>query len=988
MKEISSLDGGSARKTASGPSPKPSLKNNNKTDLHPLYAFLSTLVLFILVLVVFKKYPFGDDSFLLSDLEAQYAPFLALMRSKITELGSVPADRLISYLSYSFKLGLGKSIASTVGYYLASPFNLVYLFFDVSQIDAVIVMIIVSKLSLASGFMCLFLGKRFDDRKTIWPVVLGIMYAFTTYSRFFVFNIMWLDGYMLLPLILYFTEKFIEKRRYSGLIISLLVLFVSNYYIAYMAGIACFLYLCIRMFELETPLKKAAGICVRYVLTAGFTGMMTAVMLVPVGLDTIRNGEQTISPRSDLLITYSPLTLIHMLLLGEPREFDLLAGNYPFIFISLSVTILVMIYFFSPVFKGREKKVHAFCGLGVLLSTAVIVIDTAWQVCDEPNWFWHRQAFVFLPLFLIISYRVLVRLKDIARKDILKVMLIMFLLVTIDYSIGVIKAKADIFSYNMVLIAVYSAIFAGYSKEKWPDQLRDMPRMLSPLLVGVICFEVAFAGPMMTSGVNIFTLRKGSAKEYADSIKAEEEFGDYAEKNNAGLDAFRAETVKIPDYTIEHYVEDGEAIYGDYNGISLFNSCSNKKMHHFMKQLGYATNYNYFAVWHRYTCPPADSFFSVGSLSAREDWDLYRLDGEDTAGTGLKFYSNSSAMPLAFAADKGAYDFDFYRLERDVDEKDYFALQNDWYGSLFPEQFTEDFFNVIGEDVTGEPRIFNGAAFNSSEYVTHRYLESKSRQSDSTENTESVLGSGTGATLGSGSDALLGRDPIGLERTVQNELKEKLTNLYRTNEEVPIIIEYDFKAPSDDDIYCTLVTGRILDGCDIYVNGEKVYGFTSGKYYSVMLRLGSFKEGDDVKVTIWSEEDKWSYLNIRFASFDDEAFSAQMVGVNRTKVHADSVSDGYAKFSVSDLDSDEMVLTTIPAEDGWQLYIDGAPAEYRAYQDAFISFDVPSGDHTAELVFTAPGLKAGACISCVGVVLLAAFVIIDKSRSKKAEKQK
>ena len=103
---------------------------------------------------------------------------------------------------------------------------------------------------------------------------------------------MWLDGYMLLPLVLYFSEKFIEKRKYTGLVISLLILFISNYYIAYMVGIASFLYLCVRMYELEIPLKKALGICVRYILTAGFTGMITAVLLVPVGLDTIRNADQ------------------------------------------------------------------------------------------------------------------------------------------------------------------------------------------------------------------------------------------------------------------------------------------------------------------------------------------------------------------------------------------------------------------------------------------------------------------------------------------------------------------------------------------------------------------------------------------------------------------------------------------------------------------------------------------------------------------------
>ena len=259
------------------------------------------------------------------------------------------------------------------------------------------------------------------------------------------------------------------------------------------------------------------------------------------------------------------------------------------------------------------------------------------------------------------------------------------------------------------------------------------------------------------------------------------------------MGAFRAETVKASDYNVEYYVDEGEAFYGNYNGLSFFNSNSNKNMHHFMKQLGFPTNYNYFSVWHNYTSPSADSFFSVGSISSREELDTYRKDGADSVGTGLKFYSNENALPLAFAADKGAFDFDFYRLEKDVDEKDYFSFQNDWYCSMFPDQFTDGFYREIDKDVTGEPVIINGAAFNIYDYSTHRYIISKERQSEDSESVEDIHEDSSVLEYSS-------YDTLGLERTVQNELKKKITDLYRTNENVPIIIEYDFKAPSDGDI--------------------------------------------------------------------------------------------------------------------------------------------------------------------------------------------
>ena len=967
MKEISSLDGGTAKKTKGKESFTPALKKSGKTDLRPVYAFLATLLLYFLAMILYKRYPLGDRSLLISDLKAQYAPFLALLRSKIADIRNVPDGHLLSYISYSFELGLGKNFIGTFGYYLASPFSLLYFLFDVTQADSAVLLIVVLKLCFASAFMTMFLGKRSGIRESLWPVLLGIMYAFSLYSQAFIFHIMWLDGYMLLPLILFFTEKFISEQKYTGLVISLLVLFVSNYYIAYMAGISCFLYLCIRMVTEKIEFKKALGICVRYVLTAFFTALITAVMLVPVGLDTIGNADQTGSGGSDL-ITYTPFVLIHMLTMGESEEFnDLLSANYPFLFICLPVVLLCLVYFLSPLFKCRERKVHAFCFLGVLLSTALYPLDKAWHIFDDPNWFWHRQAFVFLPLFLVVSQKVILRLKDVARKDITKAMLIMYLLVILDYSFGGFKDDSEAVIYNMTLITVYSGFFAGYGITKWPDQLRDMPKMLSPLLSAIICFELVFAGPAMTSGIETIMMSGGSAKEYIESLKAEQDFGEYVKERNTKTGAFRAETEKIIDYTGKNYVRRGESFYGDYNGISFFNSNSNKKLHKFMNQLGVQTNYNYFACWHVFACPSVDSFFSVGSVSARGDLSFYRLESSDSVGTGLGFYANDDFLPLAFAADRRAMNFDFYRLENEVVCKDYFALQNEWYRSMFPDEFADGFFTEIGADVIGEPEITNGVFFNSSEYISHKDLIEEEEVSDT--------------------DVLSENDDLDSDDTLDKDLKANMTNIYRINKKIPIVVEYEFKAPSDDEIYCSIATGDIIDGTKIYVNGVKAYDLDSNTFHSQIFRLGKFNEGDDVKVTFMSKEDKWSYLNLGFATFDNEKFSSQIRNVDRTKVSTETAIDGYVKLGINGLESDDIVVTTIPAEKGWQLYIDGVPAEYNVYQDAFIAFNAPAGTHTAELVFTAPGLKAGACVSCAGVVLLAAFILIDKKRAKKVKQK-
>ena len=983
MKELDSL--GQVKKPSearnNAKEPKLALKAKQKLDYRPLLASLLTLVLYCFTAVICNKYPTGTYSFILSDLKAQYAPFLALNRARLLSLGN-GSGHLLSNLTYSFQLGLGKNFMGTFGYYMASPLNLIYLLFDPSQIDLVVILLIIIKQSLAAGFMARFLCLRTESKRSNWPVMLGMVYAFSLYAQAFAFQIMWLDGYMLLPLLLYFVEKFISRRKYLGMVLTLLLLFISNYYIAYMVGVYSFLYLLVRMFELRTNIKKAVGIALRYALTAGFTAMCTAVLILPVGIDTIVNSDKTQASSTPDIIMYSPLSLIKMFLMGDPGDFmDVLPANYPFFFLSLLVTILVILYITSKVFNGREKTVLVFCLVGALLSTGFYWFDKAWQAFDDPNWFYHRHAFLFLTIFLVITLRVLERLPEVPFRDVRRAGVIVSAGLVIVYAVGRFKGEDKLFLYNLIFILIYCTLAAGYGVKKWTEQLKDVPMIISPILAILVGFELVFAGPMLSSGIESFTSFSGDAREYISGIEALEEFGEKAAVQNERAGAARAETEHIADYNPLFYVNEGEPIYGNFRAMSFFNSNSNKRMHHFLKQLGFPVNYNYFAVSYDQVIPSNDAFLSIGSVASRRNISFYEKTGTDSYVTGLNFYQAGKTLPIAFAVPDSASGFDFYKLEKTADGKDYFAFQNEWYRSMFPDSFTQDFFITMDDSNVSGPVFTNGISFNKNDYKTRADLI-RSIKADTDENTSEDQDADTETSKNA---PVKFDDPIGFEAAAGKELNEKLKIIYRQNENLPIRVEYHIKAPSSSEIYCNLSTARILDSTRVYVNGIQINSFESDAFYSQIFRIGSFKEGDDVKVTILSDSNQWNYIDVRFGYFDYEVFEKQLETVDLTKVKTDVLEDGYAKFTVNGLTSDEMVITTIPAEDGWTLTIDGQTAELGKYHDAFLSFSCPEGSHTVELTFTPPGLKLGAAVSCAGIVLLAAYVFIDKKVLKKRE---
>ena len=955
-------------------------------DIRPLVTLGIAAVLYVFMALICGKSPFGSYSFLLSDLKAQYAPFLALLRSKLLDLGNLKGASLANWMSYSFSLGLGKNFFGSFGYYLASPLNLLYLLFDVSRIDAFVLMLVIVKLSVSSSFMCLFLTTRTDSRKSYFPVLLGLIYGFSLYAAAYAFQIMWLDGYLLLPLLLYFIEKLISDNRVAGIIVTLFLLFITNYYIAYMVGIFSFLYLIVRLYENSSSRAQWKSRLVRFVTAAVLSAMSCAALIIPVGLDTITNAEQTIQTNESTFIYYNPLDLMGLMLLGNSGEFsDVMPHNLPYLFMNLLVTILIVLYLTSKVFAGKQRRVHIAALVGIWLSTALVWIDVAWQAFDMPNWFRHRQTFVFLPVFLIIALKVLDRIREVPRRDILRVMFIMFGMLFAVYTFGSFKNQDKIVIYNVILIACYCGLLIMFGVTGWHKQLADMPRMISPIMSVIVVFELVFAGPMLTAGLETFTNYSGIADEYSQSIDDIEDYGVKSAAQDSALGASRAEVDGISDYTPSYYLTEGEAMYGNFNGVSFFNSNSNKQMHHFLKQLGYSVNYNYFAAGHTYTAPPTDAFLSVGTVASRRDISFYDVSGSAPNDSGLRYYTNKDVLPAAFACPDESLDFDFYSLEKDCADKNYFTFQNEWYRSMFPQQFTEDFFTTLGTDVTGSMKITNGVTYDAGAYRTGAsIMRSLSNESLSSDMTADSVSSGESSDLHSGGSD----DPIGLESAVWNMLENNVTTVYRLNASIPICLEYTFKSPGSDELYLNLSTDRILNDTGVYVNGVQIRSFGSDTYYSQIIRLGSFAEGDEVKVSILADCDSWSYLHVNFAQLSSDTFDSQFAKIDRSTVTTNDFEDGYVSLGINNITDGQTVITTVPYEKGWTLYVDGVRTDYTDYQGAFIAFKCPAGDHVAELRFVAPGLKAGIAVSCFGLLGFIAFAIVDKKSKNLQDRNK
>lgn len=951
MKVVTTLDTKSKKnKPAKASTPAASnAKSLNSKQIsnnisHPVIAFFVTGFIYLFLLLISGIIPFGENSLLMSDLKAQFAPYILLFKHHIQELNF---SDFFSSMTYTTVLGGGKNFMATMGYYMLSPFNWLVFLFEDFKIDYAIILIMGLKLCFSSSFMCLFLRKRATMKDNIWPLILGITYGFTSFSISYLFLIIWLDGYVLLPLLLYFIECLIEKRSKTGIIATLIVLFFANLYTAYMVGVFSFVYLVGRLIYIVVIDKKmnakdAVKLALKFVLMAIICAMILGALILPIGMDILANRDVTVDTNAADAVQFKAIDIVDNLFLGNVGEFNTqLMNNPPFIFISLLVTISMILFFVTGVASKKQKWFYGIIMVLIYFSFNITQIDIAWQAFDKPNWFCHRFSFVFYPIFYVLTLFIIENIKRIKAKEIVTSGLIAIALLFVAQSFGNISESGFNFLVNLGLVLGYTLFLLAARKENWHEQLKDMPRLSMFILALVMVVESSAIDVILSGDVASYSCSTVSLT-YENDLKNLQTSVGVFEKLVKRM-AFE----ERHDGGYELMPNDAAGALGNFNGINIFDSSSNKHFGRFVKQFGYVVTYNYFLNAYGYTAPATDAFFSIPVVFM--DVDDYSGEMTNTITTGdskLYAYVNHNYLDMGFAADKGAMDFDFYQLETKQYVKDYFKFQNSWFKSLFPEAFTEDFFKsyrvIRDTDIT----LYNA------DFLPTGLIDCQLKPL--------------------ASDDSIGNEPNNKPYQVRN-------TVVKANEKAPAVIVINYEVQNSGEQYFSIVADRLLDDTALYMNGEKLIYHAPESYYSRIFRLGYFEAGDNIEIAISTGSDVYSYQDFYFASVDSEKFQEQFDKINRDKVKVTRFDTGHVEFAAN-LEDNDILLTSIPYENGWECYVDGVQHDITVYQDAMIAVDCGSGAHNVELKFVAPGVKSGLIVSGIGIVALILFFIVDKKK--------
>jgi uncharacterized membrane protein YfhO len=183
----------------------------------------------------------------------------------------------------------------------------------------------------------------------------------------------------------------------------------------------------------------------------------------------------------------------------------------------------------------------------------------------------------------------------------------------------------------------------------------------------------------------------------------------------------------------------------------------------------------------------------------------------------------------------------------------------------------------------------------------------------------------------------------------------------------------------EDGRYLINMRGNYIENITYYLNDEYV---TDGRYQTQLFDLGELRAGDIVRLDIEFNE---SYspegsVSMFLSRLDKDKLSKFRGEIQKHEYVVSSYTDNSIVGSVN-LEKGQILLTTIPYDEGWTAYVDGEKKKPEQIGEGLLGLKLDEGEHVVELRFVPEGMITGLIISAVGwLIYIALFIAFCRGR--------
>ena len=636
-----------------------SINNNfgkNKRIKENYIFILSFILPMVIMFAIFTSLGvgfIGDKTIVSSDMYTQYVAYFGKFKDILSGDGSI---------FYSFNKSIGGNNIGLFAYYLASPLNLLLMFFPKAAIGEFIFIIYLIKIGLASLCFSLYISKVYK-KKDLFVVIFSLCYALMSYNICFQMNIMWMDGMMLLPLVALGIEEIILKGKYKLYMIVLFMVVVSNYYIGYMICIFSVVY-----FFYKSIIYKKISLprTFKFFGASFITGGLASFLLIPV-LISLSTGKADFNLFSEAITIKQNLSsFLSKLFIGSYNMGQVMKSPTN-IYCSVMVAELLMLYFFNKEINIRNKIasliVMVFIALSFFISTFILL----WHGFDYPIGFQYRNSFIFCFFIITLAYECWLKIKR-SNFNGLIITVLFFAVASIYVSYG----EYDYLDTNkivstFIISLCYIIVFMICIK------FNGISRIILPLISLLVITELTLNAYL--SMKNIKYIDKAHIGEYIETVSP------LIEEVKSLNDNF---------YRIEQVYRNtlNDSMLLNYNGLGHSSSANEESTGRLIKNFGFKTS-TINEIYNMGTTIPIDSILGIKYLISMEEPEFFKCykykqnmfyNKIKTEGN-YAVYQNPYALPIAFMVNEAL------ESTKINEAKNKFVYNNDILKSMVNESY-------------------------------------------------------------------------------------------------------------------------------------------------------------------------------------------------------------------------------------------------------------------------------------------------------------
>ena len=630
-----------------------------RRNIETISCIIIISILIFFYIIIKKIEPFGNMTLVNCDCASQIYPLMCTFQEKLKSGEG---------LFYSWHGGMGDGFLPTYFYYLASPINLLVVFLEKGDIRSFINITIFLRIIFAAGAFSCFLSKKFSDsNKRIYIIPISIAYALSGFVYGYYHESMWLDSYMVFPLIMLGYDRLLKEKKAGLYIISLVYSSLCSFYMTFMSGLFLVIWFLLDNHENKKKfVKDMFYFAISSALAIGMT--FFSIIVSYIGVMKTHVDEEPVITHEWFGNIFNIIK--YQFTFSNPVNISY-SNNCANIYSGVFCICLVLIYLLIKEIKLSDRIKRAILLIFLLVSMNESILNFVWhglhyQLCI-PN----RFSYIFIFLMLLTSFEALESAEDIKRTGIGLVIaelspILCYFFVDFDGIFG--SKKTLIISFAIILL--YSILTMTHILVK--------KKIFYCIYAAFMFVEIIANGYMAFSSDLSDTGIYGNVVSSAEALKYE------LEQNNDTL-LFRSKMIGTTINNI-HYML-------GINGVESFNSMMNKNLLNFSGK--YGLFHTDVSISENGGYEPLDDILGVKYYYSYGEVFLESM-GYKAINTknDVNLYKNENALSMGFAADKDI---------KNVDPQDWEVMENinrlassmSGTGDVLEEVFPE--YEITGE---------------------------------------------------------------------------------------------------------------------------------------------------------------------------------------------------------------------------------------------------------------------------------------------------